>query len=188
MGFGQRHAEEVMIVRKQDDISKIQRMCWNADVSHRQAGFSLFELVVVGCIVAVLAYFMLHGINFVQARAEQRAFEDKVAALQSALNYEAMSRNARGESQRVAELASKDPFEWLQATPPAYSEQFSGASPSASAGWYYDRKANQVVYVPKMPERLQVAANARKEIRLRVEVQANGSSVRLVAVQPFSWH
>lgn len=137
---------------------------------NRTAGASLLEFAVVLCIFATLAYFLLASIAYVQEQAEKTTFEQTLAHLETALELEARSREARGDLKALARIGEENPFDWLDSRPSNYAGALDTVTPgSGKPGyWLYDRKERAVVYTPKRSDHLRVLSEVPGEIRLRV--------------------
>jgi general secretion pathway protein G len=116
--------------------------------ARRQAGFSLLELVVVVCAVAILAGFALDRLLPLVGRAQRVAYLQVRSDLTSALLLEAADRITRGESATLPELAATNPMTLLLTPPANYVGSLErtdeGAIPRAS--WYYDERLGRLGY------------------------------------------
>lgn len=117
--------------------------------SARQArGFSLLELVVVVCAVAILAGVALDRLLPLVGRAQRAAFFSVQNELQSALLLEAADRITRGESHTLPEVAAANPMTLLLKPPANYAGSFTWPEeveiPRAS--WYYDERLGRLGY------------------------------------------
>jgi len=163
-------------------------------------GLTSLEFSVVLVIISVAAYFLFQGLLFAQAEAERRGFEDNCAALERAISYELMSRGTRGESIDKAALQRENPFQWLSPQPLGYAGIYPTQAQPAPGAWYWDNRRTEIVYLPKLADRVQLSplarselagtkttlANAMPEIRLRVVLTGNGHA-QLEPVHSFRW-
>jgi prepilin-type N-terminal cleavage/methylation domain-containing protein len=158
-------------------------------------GFTLLELIVVICLVAILLTVAFDRMLRYLELAEKAAMESTVGALQSALHLQLGALYVKGGAQATAELAEANPFDWLSQRP----QQYVGVRPDVEPGsWYYDPGAREVVY---RPQRTRFLVRPRPEvdprIRFRVEVallQPEGATglrglagVGLAPVTPYVW-
>jgi len=117
--------------------------------SARQArGFSLLELVVVVCAVAILAGFALDRLLPLVGRAQRAAFLQVRGDLSSALLLEAADRITRGEAGTLPELAATNPMTLLLEPPANYvgSLKWPDEAEIPRASWYYDERLGRLGY------------------------------------------
>ena len=166
----------------------------------RLCGFTALEFAVVLVIISVAAYFLFQGLLSAQAEAERQGFEDNVAALERALSYELMSRGTRGETTDNTLLQHENPFQWLSPKPLGYAGAYPAQGTLTPGGWYWDSHHTEVVYLPKMANRIQLSSLGHNgladtntstpkkipEIRLRIMLTGNGH-VHLEPGHSFQW-
>jgi prepilin-type N-terminal cleavage/methylation domain-containing protein len=117
--------------------------------SARQArGFSLLELVVVVCAVAILAAFAFDRLLPLVGRAQRAAFHQVRSDLSSALLLEAAERITRGEAATLPELAATNPMTLLLEPPANYVGSFERPDETEipRASWYYDEHLGRLGY------------------------------------------
>jgi general secretion pathway protein G len=161
-------------------------------------GFTLIELIIVICIVALCAGLLLERLRFYQEAAEKAAMEYNVGAVKSALQLRVAALLVRGEERKIESLASANPIDWLMEPPPGYRGEFRAPQPVVPRGsWYFDATRNELVYVPNLDAHLERLADGSKRLRFRVrldfEPSEPGSERRLIAamrvepVTPYTW-
>ena len=164
----------------------------------REAGFTLLELVVVICIVAFGATALLDRLWRYQEMAEKAGMEYTMTIVRTALALETAHALVRGGGKDLDRMAQANPMSWMSTLPPTYLGEFDGPAPEGASGWYYDRVARQLVYLPKRSDNLEPMADGTKAIRLRVQRAPSGRSEgvkddpnqwtpALVLVQPYRW-
>ena len=159
--------------------------------ARRGGGFSLFELVVALTVLAVLGFFLLKGIAYVQEAAEQTAMERTVSALEFGLRYEAASRVASGRQRDKAELARLNPMQWLARPPENYLGELPQPPEAAKArgSWYFDLEKREVVYRLRLDEHFRSARKGSNELRWQVVTEGpeatGGAALRLLT--PYEW-
>ena len=92
--------------------------------SDRQAGFTLFELIVVVCIVAVMAGILLNRLRLYEEAAEKAAMQQTAAAIKSALQMRVASYMIGGRDNQIENLRNENPVSWLQENPAGYAGEF----------------------------------------------------------------
>ncbi|MDO8413906.1 MAG: type II secretion system protein [Gallionellaceae bacterium] len=112
-------------------------------------GFTLIELIVVICLVAIFASVLLERVLFYQEQAEKAAMEQVASALQSALTMQHGRLLARGMESDITTLAADNPMSWLAKIPKNYSGEFYDVSPRSVApgNWMFDLKTRNLVYI-----------------------------------------
>lgn len=114
-----------------------------------QAGFSLFESVIVLIVLAVLLGVLLERLHYYQQRAEQVTVQLTVASLRSALQVRLMQARLEGRAQDVHALLSQNPFDWLERKPPNYAGAVdaAGAALVEKGYWYFDLDTGSIVFL-----------------------------------------
>jgi general secretion pathway protein G len=167
----------------------------------RHAGFTLFELIVVICIVAVLAGVLLNRLRVYEEAAEKAAMQQTAAAIKSALQMRVASYMISGRDKEIENLRSENPVRWLQENPAGYAGEFyADAYARVRPGsWYFDLTSRELVYVINLGNNFKPGPDARKWVRYQVrigyeEVPERGGPPRKVLstasfapVQPYVW-
>lgn len=149
-------------------------------------GISLIELSVVLAAAAVLGYFLLSGIAYVQEAAEKTAMERTVSALEFGLRYEMASRMASGMHWDKAELARSNPVQWLERRPENYLGELQEAPGEAQGrgNWYFDVVTREMVYRVRLDGHFRPARKGSKELRWKVVTEgpdvSGGAALRLI--------
>lgn len=168
----------------------------------RAAGFTLLELIVVICVVAVLMSVALERLLRYQELAERAAMEQMAGTLRSAMHLRAAAYIATQRIERIASLATGNPFDWLAEKPANYAgARFDPAPGEVDPGnWYYDRKGGIVVYLPRSTRYFVAAPDGRKWVRYRVVYAEERlapagaatplreiTSLAIEPVEPYNW-
>jgi prepilin-type N-terminal cleavage/methylation domain-containing protein len=133
-------------------------------------GFTLIELIVVICIVALLFGIALDRLMRFQELGERTAMEQNVAAINVALTMKFAALVASGHAAAIDKELAANPVDLL-ARPP---ENYLGAlfMPSADLlpprSWYYDRASRDLVYVPGRTRYLTEPSDATNGLRFHV--------------------
>jgi general secretion pathway protein G len=136
-------------------------------------GLTLFELVVVVCVVGVLAAIYFDRLLAYQERAEKSAMEQVASALRSALYLRVGAYLARARTPAdLSELARQNPMDWLAQKPASYIGMYYGAPEGEAAigAWYFDAADKSLVYVPKRTRYFEPADKGRHEIRFKAYI------------------
>lgn len=114
----------------------------------RQRGFSLLELTVVVCLIAVLATVALDRIWSLRAQAERVAVAQVVGAVRSALGLEVARRVLHEGVDSLDQLDGGNPMVLLAQQPPGYRGERSGRGVAEvePGEWYFDTSAHSLVY------------------------------------------
>lgn len=174
-----------------------------ASSSRRAHGFSLFELLVVLCVIGILFALFANRIIFYQELAEKSAMEATVGNLQSTLNLQFSQIQTRGQPSDVDMLLIDNPVKWLQKPPSNYAGEFYDATPSSVAPghWLFDLKSRELIYVMQHTEHFHPNATGRFWVRFHAVRQDQKSVLaslqdaprQLTAllfepVEPYAWY
>lgn len=120
-------------------------------------GFSLLELVVVICIIAVLAGLAAERTQSMRATAERVAAEALIANVKSALNLRATQLLSKGNAAGVIALTQESPIGLLTEPPETYRGAFFGVDPSLfkPGDWFFDRKQRALIYLPRFEDQVE---------------------------------
>ena len=151
-------------------------------------GFGLVDLAVALAVLAILLYFLLDRVLYMQEVAEKTEVEETVRSINYGLRLEAASRLARGPDPGRLALEKDNPVKWLNAPPRNYIGEHEKAPAHAKPGyWYYQLQSRQLIYRPNRAERLKVEGLKEEVIRFEVRRSAGSNQVRLVPYQPYAW-
>lgn len=136
---------------------------------HMQGGFTLVELGVCLCIIAVLAAVLLHRFTFYKEMAEKAAMESMVRIIKTGLQIRLAELIVTNRQAQAASLEADDPTQWLDARPANYGGAYG--DPLRRGTWYFDTPERQLVYVVDTGNRLNSDTLAEpKQIRFRVRL------------------
>jgi prepilin-type N-terminal cleavage/methylation domain-containing protein len=169
--------------------------------AERQAGFSLFELIVVVCIVAIMAGILLNRLRVYEEAAEKAAMQQTAAAIKSALQMRVASYMISGRDNQIESLRNENPVSWLQEKPADYAGEFyADAYARVRPGsWYFDLTRREFIYVINLGANFKAGADGRKWVRYRVRIEYENvpekgaplrkvlSAVSFAPVQPYVW-
>lgn len=133
-------------------------------------GFTLIELIVVICVVALLFGVALDRLMRFQELGERTAMEQNIAAINVALTLKFAALIASGRPQAIEKEVGANPVDLL-ARPP---QDYLGAlfMPSAEhlppRSWFYDRASGDLVYMPGRTRYLTDPPDAANGLRFRV--------------------
>ncbi len=152
-------------------------------------GFTLFELIVVVSIVAVLAGALLSRVWFYEEQAEEAALEQVAAALQGALTLQYGTLLASGRAGEAELLTTENPMNWLAKKPPNYAGEFFDPALQAIArgSWAFDLKSRDLIYRVDHAEHFAPGKDGIQWVRYHVRPiyersrEAGGKESRIVA-------
>jgi prepilin-type N-terminal cleavage/methylation domain-containing protein len=155
-------------------------------------GFSLLELVVVVCAIAILAGVALDRLLPLIGRAQRVAFLDVRRELQSSLLLEAAERITRGEAATLAELAGGNPMALLLEPPANYLGSISWVDVERipRASWYFDEHDRYLAYRVGRYTRFDAKDGPPDLIELKVVFDAAADrfdGLRLEPVHGYDW-
>jgi general secretion pathway protein G len=112
-------------------------------------GFTLIELVMVVCIVAITATVGLDRLFWYQGQAEKINMEYTASMIKSGLWMSAASLMMADRGAEVPTLAQQNPINLLAEKPANYLGELDSSKTEAIKGgnWFYDASSKQVVYV-----------------------------------------
>ena len=163
----------------------------------REAGFSLFELLVCIIIISVLAAVLLNRLGYYQEMAEKAAMESALRTIKTGLQIRLAELIVTNRQGQASELETEDPVKWLDDKPPNYAGGYR--FPLDTATWYFDAGQRQLVYVVNTGSRLNLDTGpGPKQVRFRARllkdrVRLYGTTVEsvtgvaLVPVQSYRW-
>jgi prepilin-type N-terminal cleavage/methylation domain-containing protein len=133
-------------------------------------GFTLIELAVVVCVVALLFGVALGRLMRFQELGERTAMEQNIAAINVALTMKFAALVAAGRGPAIEAEVGANPVDLL-ARPP---ENYLGALFMPAAGelpprsWYFDRATGELVYVPGRTRYLTEPPGAHNGLRFHI--------------------
>lgn len=167
----------------------------------RHAGFTLFELIVVVCIVALLAGILFNRLRLYEEAAEKAAMQQTAVAIKSALQMLVASYMISGRDNEIEKLRNENPVTWLQEKPADYAGEFyADAYARVRPGsWYFDLTRREFIYVVNLGDKFKPGPDGRKWVRYRVRIEYEElperdgaprkflNAVSFAPVQPFAW-
>jgi prepilin-type N-terminal cleavage/methylation domain-containing protein len=166
-----------------------------------QSGFTLFELVVVICVVAVMAGILLNRLRVYEEAAEKAVMQQTAAAVKSALRMRAAAYLISGSDAAIEGLRSENPISWLQEQPENYAGEFHADAYARvrPGSWYFDLGRGELVYVVNLGAHFVPGPDGRKWVRYRVRIEYDAmpvkdapqrkvlSAVNFAPVRPYTW-
>ncbi len=166
----------------------------------RRRGFTLVELVVVICVVALLFGIALDRLLRYQELGERTAMELNIAAINVALTMKFAALVAAGGGPAIAKEVGANPVDLLARPPQDYLGALYAPEPGSlpRGSWYYDRESGDLVYVPSRTRFLTDPPDAANGLRFRValvEPSRRGDEgltelrqALIKARQPYRWN
>lgn len=144
----------------------------------RQHGFTLFELIVVICIVGILTGMLLSRIRLLQRQAEMAQMETVVGVLRSAIGMKVAQLVVQGRNSEISKLATINPMDLLAQKPSNYLGELdppqNGKIPGGN--WYFNRKLLLLVYIANTGATFQVPDSSRFVYRIELIRDLSGAN------------
>jgi prepilin-type N-terminal cleavage/methylation domain-containing protein len=139
-------------------------------------GFTLIELMVVVCVVALLFGVALDRLLRYQELGERVAMEQNIAAINVALNMKFAALVVAGRPAAIEKEVGANPVDLLARPPENYLGALFAPAPDTvpPRSWYYDQKSGDLVYVPGRARYLTQPADAANGLRFRVYLTEAG--------------
>jgi len=164
----------------------------------RDRGFTLLELLVVICVVALLFGVALDRLLRVQELGERAAMEQNVAAINSALVLKFAAYVIGGHPEKIAGELNQNPVHLLARPPQNYlGELYAPDSKSLPrAAWYFDRQSGDLIYLPERARYLSASGVRPDELHFRVALTEGRNEPGeprelpqpfIAASPPFTW-
>jgi general secretion pathway protein G len=136
----------------------------------KRRGFTLIELIVVICVVALLFGIALDRLMRYQELGERVAMEQNIAAINVALNMKFAALVIAGRPSAIETEAGANPVDLLARPPENYLGPLYAPEPDQlpRRSWYYDQKTGDLVYVPSRARYLTDPPEALDGLRFRV--------------------
>jgi prepilin-type N-terminal cleavage/methylation domain-containing protein len=139
-------------------------------------GWSLLELIIVVCVVAILATVLLERMLRYQEIAEKTAMETTLGVLRSALSLKVSARIVQGGLAGIGELAEENPMDWLADRPAGYlgarHSPFAEELPKGS--WCFDLVAKELIYRPQRTRFFSPPPGGAEWLRFKAVVRVTG--------------
>ena len=173
-------------------------------IRRRSRGFTLVELSATLVVVAILAAVLFRMLTDYAEGAEKTAMEQVASAVRASLHLRVAGMIATGSDAGIPQLAAQNPMDWLSDKPHIYVGAIYGVAPPELApprSWYFDTKANELVYRVSRTRHLDAPRNTHNEIRYKVIVEQGRlpgteglrtplrgmQRVELTPVEPYRW-
>ena len=136
----------------------------------RRRGFTLVELIVVLCVIALVFGVALERLERGEELAERAAVEQNVAAINVGLTLMFATLAASGKPEAIARDVGTNPVNVLSRPPENYLGELYAPAANTVAGrsWYFDRSTGDMVYVPQRTRFLAFASPANTALRFRI--------------------
>ncbi len=115
----------------------------------KSGGFSLFEMVVVICSIVILYMVAEERLNQLPAAAERANFFAVLEQIKTGVNFEMITRLARGGESEIRELEGRNPMQFLIEPPSNYSGETATVTDAVEKrnAWYFETSTGELVYV-----------------------------------------
>ena len=161
----------------------------------KQQGFSLLELVVVVCIIAVLMAVAYQRFERMSEEAERASFYGDLSAFQALINRQIIKWYISSTAIEKRALEQRNPVEWLERPPHNYGGEISASQLDGMVGarWYYLKDKNWLAYKVQRTLGLQNKGGDVLAFRLKVSLKEKSMTTGVVqaasleAVTDFNW-
>ena len=167
-------------------------------------GFTLFEMVVVICVIVILYMVAAQRLSELPAAAERASFYGTLGQIKAGVNFEMISKLTSQKSSELRNLSGANPMAFLLETPNNYrgEQEWVNDRNAQRGGWYYETSSGELVYVISGSSINDVFVELSGmmvnygQIRLKltniykgngVGQQGNWQGLSLVEVMPFRW-
>lgn len=150
------------------------------------AGFSLWELILVVVLVVLLFLAAIDTLLRVKAAAERAHVEYTVGNLRSALGMQATRRVLDPGSGGLASLAGENPLDWLAIPPPTSK---AGMEEMRAGSWSWQPAGKLLVYRLKYPQYVE-GAHGGEWLRFQVRFRGDARSptrISLDGLDGYRW-
>jgi prepilin-type N-terminal cleavage/methylation domain-containing protein len=136
-------------------------------------GFTLTELIVVICIVAVLGTVLIERLVRIAELAEKTEMEQNLAAINVALTMKFAALVVARRGDEIRREVGANPIDLLAKPPENYLGELASVDPASlpAGSWYFDRGSGELVYIPARARYL----DAPSGLRFRVTLAEPGS-------------
>jgi prepilin-type N-terminal cleavage/methylation domain-containing protein len=150
-------------------------------------GFTLTELIVVICVVAVLGTVLIERLIRIAELAEKAAMEQNLAAINVALTLKFAALVAQRRARDIAREVGANPIELLARPPANYLGEVAAPDSSSlpAPSWYFDRNAGELVYVPARTRFLDAPHGLRFRVTLTEPSRRPGEALLDELAQPY---
>jgi len=164
----------------------------------RRRGFTLIELTIVICVVAVLFGVALDRFLLYQELGERAALQQNIAAMNTALTMKFVAYITGGKPQAIEAELGKNPVDLLSRPPENYLGELYAPDTRMleRPSWFFDRGSAELVYLPRRDRHLTSASGPMEALRFRIfltEIKPGTEGLRelrqpfIGPVTPFSW-
>lgn len=171
----------------------------------RQAGLTLFGLVVSILLVSIISSYSFNRFQDYPGAAERANFLAVTSQIRAGVTLQMIEALTSGRRDALAQMEGRNPMELMQEVPRNYVGAFSAVDESTMPRrvWYFDRQAGELVYLANDSSNLYALRNGERVptdwVRFKVTpVYGDGgwlgntgsgepSGLRLQAVTPYTW-
>ena len=116
-------------------------------ITVRQPDANRFNFAISIAVIAILASILLFSLNRAQSQVEVVMMEADLSNMRWGLRELWAHRNAIGQALADSEIDNANPLRLLGDHPNNYSGEYAETPSDAQSIWYFDTKAQRLVYV-----------------------------------------
>lgn len=154
-------------------------------------GFTLWELMIVVALVAILFVTAIENLLPLRAEAERASIAATVGSLRSALGMESVRRAMTRGNEALGTMAGANPMNWLAVAPANYSGVIEGVRDVPRGHWGFNAANGMLFYRVRYPGYFEGDFMEPPGLRFRVvtERDAHGAlvSVKLEQLDAGDW-
>jgi general secretion pathway protein G len=140
-----------------------------------QRGFTLFELLIVIVVIALLFNIAVDQLKKYWEAAEKSAMEQTVGVIRSALQLQVTKLIAQNRIRDMKDLAQQNPFNWLTEKPRNYLGELNNPpiDQLARGNWYFDTAQHHIVYIVDQTDHFTPKIAGQRTLHYQVAVVYN---------------
>lgn len=142
-----------------------------------QRGANKFEFAVIVVIFGILATILLVRLHGIEVEAERTEVDLTVRNIRVGIQLAIGERIMRGEEDRIVEVAQGSPIDFLGHRPRGFTDDKAAET---SGQWAYNPVVRELIYLPRLPQAFDGAAELRWRYVARVDSSGKAVGASLI--------